>query len=134
MTTQIDAHRWMMTGVNQPLVRDAFVATPGDGEVVIAVAGCGVCHTDLGYLFDGVRTNHPLPLTLGHEISGRVAAAGAAAESWLGRAVIIPAVLPCGVCETCRNGRPNICRKQAMPGNDIHGGFASHIVVPARGL
>nr|WP_294503447.1 6-hydroxycyclohex-1-ene-1-carbonyl-CoA dehydrogenase [uncultured Rhodopila sp.] len=134
MTSGTDAHRWIMTGVNQPLVREAFTATPADGEVVVAVAGCGVCHTDLGYLYDGVRTNHKLPLTLGHEISGRVAATGAGAESWLGRAVIIPAVLPCGECDTCRCGRPNICRKQAMPGNDIQGGFASHIVVPARGL
>ena len=77
MPNGIEAHRWIMTAVNQPLVREAFTAAPADGEVVVAVAGCGVCHTDLGYLYDGVRTNHPLPLTLGHEISGRVAAAGA---------------------------------------------------------
>jgi 6-hydroxycyclohex-1-ene-1-carbonyl-CoA dehydrogenase len=134
MPNGIEAHRWMMTAVNQPLVREAFTAVPAEGEVVVEVAGCGVCHTDLGYLYDGVRTNHPLPLALGHEISGRVAVAGAGAETWLGRAVIIPAVLPCGVCDTCKRGRPNICRKQAMPGNDIQGGFASHIVVPARGL
>jgi 6-hydroxycyclohex-1-ene-1-carbonyl-CoA dehydrogenase len=134
MPNGIEAHRWVMTAVNQPLVREAFTAAPGDGEVVVAVAGCGVCHTDLGYLYDGVRTNHALPLALGHEISGRVAAAGAGTEAWIGRAVIIPAVLPCGVCDSCKRGRPNICRKQAMPGNDIQGGFASHIVVPARGL
>ena len=134
MAQGIAAHRWMMTAANQPMVREAFVATPGQGEVVVAVAGCGVCHTDLGYFYDGVRTNHPLPLALGHEISGRVVAAGAGAERWLGRAVIIPAVLPCGECDTCKRGRPNICRKQKMPGNDIQGGFASHIVVPARGL
>jgi 6-hydroxycyclohex-1-ene-1-carbonyl-CoA dehydrogenase len=124
----------MMTAVNTPLVRETFDVTPGDDEVVVAVAGCGVCHTDLGYFYDGVRTNHPLALTLGHEISGRVVAAGAHAQSWLGRAVIIPAVLPCGECDSCKRGRPNICRNQKMPGNDIHGGFASHIVVPARGL
>ena len=134
MAQGIAAHRWMMTAANQPMVREAFVATPGQGEVVVAVAGCGVCHTDLGYFYDGVRTNHPLALALGHEISGRVVATGADAESWLGRAVIIPAVLPCGECDTCKRGRPNICRKQKMPGNDIQGGFASHITVPARGL
>lgn len=134
MADSIEAHRWMMTEVNQPMVRAAFVATPGEGEVTVAVAGCGVCHTDLGYLYDGVRTNHPRPLALGHEISGRVIATGAGAESWFGRAVIVPAVLPCGECDSCKRGRPNICRKQKMPGNDIQGGFASHIVVPARGL
>ncbi len=134
MLEGVKAHRWVMTEVNRPMIREGFDATPGEGEVVVAVAGCGVCHTDLGYFYDGVRTNRPLPLTLGHEISGRVAAAGAGAQSWLGRAVIIPAVLPCGECDACRRGRPNICRKQKMPGNDIHGGFASHIVAPARGL
>ena len=134
MAKEIAAYRWMMTGVNQPMVCEQFAATPGEDEVVVAVAGCGVCHTDLGYFYDGVRTNHPFPLALGHEISGRVVAAGAAAQSWLNRAVIIPAVLPCGECDTCKRGRPNICRRQKMPGNDIQGGFASHIVVPAKGL
>ncbi|MBB4199259.1 6-hydroxycyclohex-1-ene-1-carbonyl-CoA dehydrogenase [Rhodoblastus sphagnicola] len=134
MNEQISARRWLMTAVGAPMVQEGFLATPDAGEVVVAIAGCGVCHTDLGYLYDGVRTNQPLPLALGHEISGRVVAAGAGAESWIGRAVIIPAVLPCGECEQCKRGRPNICRKQKMPGNDIHGGFGTHIVVPARGL
>jgi 6-hydroxycyclohex-1-ene-1-carbonyl-CoA dehydrogenase len=130
----IEARRWLMTAVNTPLERAAFSASAGDGEVVVAVAGCGVCHTDLGYFYDGVRTNHPLPLALGHEISGRVVAAGAGAEQWLGKSVIVPAVLPCGECDLCRRGLGTICRNQKMPGNDIQGGFASHIVVPGRGL
>ena len=127
--------RWVMTAANTPMESvsfDPFPPTPG--EVVVQVAGCGVCHTDLGYFFDGVRVNHTLPLALGHEISGTVVAAGDGAEPWLGRAVIIPAVLPCGECDLCRRGRGSICRQQKMPGNDIQGGFASHIVVPARGL
>ncbi|MBI5718869.1 MAG: 6-hydroxycyclohex-1-ene-1-carbonyl-CoA dehydrogenase [Burkholderiales bacterium] len=130
----IAAHRWLMTAPREPLVRAPFEAEPGPGEVVVAVAGCGVCHTDLGYYYDGVRTNQSLPLALGHEISGHVAAAGAGAAEWLGRAVIVPAVLPCGECDLCRRGLATICRAQKMPGNDIQGGFASHIVVPARGL
>jgi 6-hydroxycyclohex-1-ene-1-carbonyl-CoA dehydrogenase len=128
------AHRWLMTAPGAPLERAEFDAAPGAGEVAVAVAGCGVCHTDLGYYYDGVRTNQPLPLALGHEVSGRVAAAGAGAEAWIGRAVIVPAVLPCGECDLCRRGLATICRAQKMPGNDIQGGFASHIVVPARGL
>jgi 6-hydroxycyclohex-1-ene-1-carbonyl-CoA dehydrogenase len=100
----------------------------------VAVAGCGVCHTDLGYYYDGVRTKHALPLALGHEVSGRVVACGAGAEAWAGKAVIVPAVLPCGECDLCRRGLSTICAQQKMPGNDIQGGFASHIVVPARGL
>jgi len=129
------AYRWMMTAANAPLSRAEFDPFPPPaGEVVVEIAGCGVCHTDLGYLYDGVRLNHALPLTLGHEISGKVVAAGSGAEGWLGRSVIVPAVLPCGECELCRRGRGTICRQQKMPGNDIQGGFASHVVVPARGL
>src|SRR5215831_3538743 len=130
----IDAHRWLMTAVKAPLERAAFRAAPGPGEVVVAIAGCGVCHTDLGYYFDGVRTNQPLPLALGHEISGRVVAVGPGAERWTAKAVVVPAVLPCGECDLCRRGLSTICRAQKMPGNDMHGGFATHIVVPGRGL
>ena len=133
MTTQ--AHRWLMKSPGEPMVKESFApAPPAAGEVVVEVAGCGVCHTDLGFFYDGVRTKKELPLALGHEISGRVSAAGAGAEQWLGKAVIIPAVMPCGECELCRSGRGTICRSQQMPGNDIHGGFATHITVPSRGL
>ena len=130
----IQGHRWLMTAANTPLVRAAFEVEPGPGEVVVAIAGCGVCHTDLGYFYDGVRTNQPLPLALGHEISGAVIATGEGAERWMGKSVIVPAVLPCGDCDLCKRGFATICRKQKMPGNDIHGGFATHIMVPSRGL
>lgn len=99
-----------------------------EGEVLVKVAGCGVCHTDISFWHHGVQTRHQLPLTLGHEISGTVIEG---AKEWLGKSVIIPAVLPCGDCKFCKAGRSNICRNQKMPGNDFHGGFASHIVVPS---
>jgi 6-hydroxycyclohex-1-ene-1-carbonyl-CoA dehydrogenase len=101
------------------------------GEVLVKVAGCGVCHTDLSFWHYGVQTKHSLPLTLGHEISGVVVAGD---KDWVGKKVIIPAVLPCGECELCKSGRSNICRNQLMPGNDFDGGFASHIAVPSRFL
>ncbi len=127
--------RWMMTSGEKPLEMVEFeVDAPGPGEVVVEVAGCGVCHTDLGFYYDGVRTNQPLPLTLGHEISGWVTKTGEGADEWLGKTVIIPAVMPCGECDACSRGKGTICRTQKMPGNDIQGGFASHITVPARGL
>jgi 6-hydroxycyclohex-1-ene-1-carbonyl-CoA dehydrogenase len=129
------AIRWVMTRQNEPFVVEKFEPfSPHPNEVVVEIAGCGVCHTDLGYYYDGVRTKHPLPLALGHEISGRVVAAGSEASAWLDRAVIVPAVIPCGECDVCQRGKSTICPNQKMPGNDIHGGFASHIVVPARGL
>jgi 6-hydroxycyclohex-1-ene-1-carbonyl-CoA dehydrogenase len=107
---------------------------PSPDHVVVEVAGCGLCHTDIGFAFDGVPTRHPLPLILGHEIAGRVVAAGEGAADWVGRSVIVPAVIPCGACAACAAGRPAICRNQFMPGNDGDGGFASHVAVPARGL
>ncbi len=126
---------WQMTGQNKPLERtESQLVEPGPGEVRVKVAGCGVCHTDLGFLYDGVRTKSELPLTLGHEISGIVEATGDGAESWKAKAVIIPAVMPCGQCDLCKRGKGNICRAQKMPGNDIQGGFATHIIVPAAQL
>jgi 6-hydroxycyclohex-1-ene-1-carbonyl-CoA dehydrogenase len=102
--------------------------------VVVEVVGCGVCHTDVGFAYDGVPTRAPLPLTLGHEISGRVVATGERAIHWQGRSVVVPAVIPCGDCGPCRANHPTICRQQFMPGNDGDGGFATHVRVPARGL
>jgi 6-hydroxycyclohex-1-ene-1-carbonyl-CoA dehydrogenase len=104
------------------------------GDVLVRVAGCGVCHTDLGFFYEGIKTVKAPPLTLGHEISGVVEEAGSKFDNLLDKAVIVPAVLPCDECELCRKGRGTICRRQKMPGNHIDGGFASHIVVPGRCL
>lgn len=103
------------------------------GEVLVKVAGCGVCHTDLGYYYFGVPTVTKPPLTLGHEISGTVVAGE---ESLIGKEVIVPAVMPCNACDICNDGRGNRCLAQKMPGNsmDIFGGFSSHIIVPAADL
>ena len=126
---------WQMVAPDKPLERvESPLAQPGDGEVLLRVVGCGVCHTDLGFYYDGVRTKSPLPLTLGHEISGIVEACGPGAEKYAQKAVIVPAVMPCGTCDVCRRGLGNICAVQKMPGNDIQCGFASHIVGPAAQL
>ncbi|MBT8371053.1 MAG: 6-hydroxycyclohex-1-ene-1-carbonyl-CoA dehydrogenase, partial [Deltaproteobacteria bacterium] len=73
------------------------------------------------------------PLTLGHEIAGTVVAGD---ETWIGKEVLIPAVMPCRKCFFCKTGRGNRCLDQKMPGNSlgIYGGFASHIPVPAIDL
>lgn len=131
----MSAYRWVMHSSGQDMQKEAIdTGMPGAGEVIVAISGCGVCHTDIDYFYNGVRTSHPLPLTLGHEISGRVEAAGPGCEAWLGKAVVVPAVVPCGECDLCRRGKGTICRAQKMPGNHIHGGFATHIRVPATGL
>ena len=136
---------WQMV---QPTVknRETGEVTPGklekkaipvpelkEGEVLVEIAGCGVCHTDLGYFYDGVPTVNKPPLTLGHEISGTVVAGD---EAWIGKEVIIPAVMPCRKCYLCKIGRGNRCLDQKMPGNSlgIYGGFSSHIPVPSIDL
>ncbi len=103
------------------------------GEVLVQVAGCGVCHTDLGYFYDGVPTVSKPPITLGHEISGTVVAGD---QKWIGKEVIIPAVMPCRQCLLCKTGKGTRCLAQKMPGNSlgIYGGFSSHIPVPAIDL
>lgn len=126
---------WQFVEPKKPLQRvECDPPEPGPGEVRLRIAGCGVCHTDLGYYYDGVPMRSPLPMTLGHEISGMVEAAGSGAESWMGKAVVVPAVMPCGTCDVCRRDFGNICPTQKMPGNDIQGGFSTHIVVPCGQL
>jgi 6-hydroxycyclohex-1-ene-1-carbonyl-CoA dehydrogenase len=124
-----------MRAVREPLALvERQIAEPSATEVVVEVVGCGLCHTDLGFLDDGVPTRHPLPLVLGHEIVGRVVEAGSAARNRLGQNVIVPAVMACGQCALCCQGRAEICRAQIFPGCDVHGGFATHVLVPAHAL
>jgi 6-hydroxycyclohex-1-ene-1-carbonyl-CoA dehydrogenase len=117
------------------IIEKKKIAVPdlAPGEVLVEVAGCGVCHTDLGYFFDGVPTVQKPPLTLGHEIAGTVVAGDPA---WIGKEVLIPAVMPCRKCELCKTRRGNRCLSQKMPGNSlgIYGGFSSHIPVPSIDL
>ncbi|MFZ2897647.1 MAG: 6-hydroxycyclohex-1-ene-1-carbonyl-CoA dehydrogenase [Saprospiraceae bacterium] len=124
--------QWQMTALKAPFqLAESPLPTPGPDEALVEVAGCGVCHTDLSFWHDGVRTKKELPLTLGHEISGTVVAGP---PELIGKPVVVPAVLPCGECELCLQDRSNICQNQLMPGNDFHGGFASHVLVPHRFL
>lgn len=116
---------WRMTGPGQLTWFEEALPPPPPGHVTIEVVGCGVCHTDLGYLYDGVAPAHKGPLVLGHEIIGRAPD---------GRLVLVPAVSPCGECAACRRGRPTACGASRMPGNHHDGGFASHVQVPARWL
>ncbi len=121
-----------MTALDAPFeLKESPMPTINEDEAIVKVAGCGVCHTDLSFWHYGVKTKMELPLTLGHEISGTVVEGPA---HLIGQKVIVPAVLPCGECDLCKKGRSNICQSQLMPGNDFHGGFASHIKVPHKYL
>jgi alcohol dehydrogenase, propanol-preferring len=114
-------------------LRDVETPRPGRGEVSVRIAACGVCHTDLHYLDHGTPTFKAPPLILGHEISGVVEQLGEGVEALaVGDRVLLPAVLPCGECRLCREGRENICERGSMIGNHVDGGYAESIVIAAR--
>jgi 6-hydroxycyclohex-1-ene-1-carbonyl-CoA dehydrogenase len=129
-----DARGLFLTAPGALELRSFALRAPESGEVLVRVAGCGLCHTDVSFASGAVRPRHELPLVLGHEIAGVVEHAPSPFEELLGRQVLVPAVIPCGSCAVCNAGRLNACTRQTMPGNDIDGGFATHVVVPARHL
>ncbi len=118
-------------GPGQPFtVEEVPTPKPKPGEVLVKVAACGVCHTDLHYTDHNVPTFKKPPLILGHEASGEVAAVGDDVTGWAeGDRVLLPAVYGCGVCDACRRGRENICDSMIMFGNNIDGAFAEYIAV-----
>jgi propanol-preferring alcohol dehydrogenase len=119
---------------NAPLtVRDWPEPEVGAGEILVRVAACGLCHTDLHYLDHGVPTAKQPPLILGHEATGIVAQTGEGVTNVKqGDRVLLPAVLPCGACAACRTGRENICLNLRMFGNDIDGAYAEYVKAPAK--
>jgi len=121
-------------GADRPLsVGEWPTPVPGAGEVLVKVAGCGVCHTDLHYLDHGTPTFKKPPMVLGHEISGTVESLGAGVSGHaVGDRVLIAAVTCCGRCAACEEGRGNVCDRGEMLGNHIDGGFAEYVAAPAR--
>jgi 6-hydroxycyclohex-1-ene-1-carbonyl-CoA dehydrogenase len=119
---------------NEPLkVGEWKTPEPGPGDIVVKVAACGVCHTDLHYIDHGVPTFKKPPLILGHEASGTVAAIGSGVtDRKEGDRILLPAVLTCGYCDNCRIGRENICMNMKMFGNDLDGAYAEYVIAPAK--
>jgi propanol-preferring alcohol dehydrogenase len=120
----------------EPLkVEEVPTPEPGAGELLVKVAACGVCHTDLGYIDHGVPTFKKPPMILGHEVSGAVAGVGARVNGWEeGQKVLLPAVYGCKTCRNCRNGRENICERMVMFGNNVNGGYAEYMLAPAQDI
>jgi propanol-preferring alcohol dehydrogenase len=112
---------------------DRPIPAPRTGEVLIRVAACGVCRTDL-HLIDGELPNPALPIVPGHEIVGRVARLGQGVERFrLGERVGVPWLgWSCGECRFCRAGRENLCPKARFTGYQIDGGYQEYTVADAR--
>jgi propanol-preferring alcohol dehydrogenase len=105
--------------------------TPGPGEVLLRVAACGVCHTELDEI-EGRTPPPQLPVILGHQVVGRVAALGPGASRFaigdrVGVAWIFSA---CGDCPACLAGDENLCPHFRATGRDAHGGYAELMAVP----
>ncbi len=105
---------------------------PGPGELLLEVAACGVCRTDL-QLAEGDLAAHRLPIVPGHQIVGRVAALGPDTPGWAvgDRAGVGWLAGSCGECAWCRSGRENLCEQALFTGWDRDGGYAGKTAVRA---
>src|SRR5215211_4768025 len=114
-------------------LREVAMPVPGDRQVLLRVRACGVCRTDL-HVVDGELDRPKLPLVPGHQIVGRVLAAGGAAERFaVGDRVGVPWLgWTCGECEYCLSGRENLCPRAEFTGYDRDGGYAERAVADER--
>jgi propanol-preferring alcohol dehydrogenase len=106
---------------------------PGAGQVLIRVHACGVCRTDL-HIVDGELAQPKLPLILGHEIAGEVAALGdGVTQLQVGDRVGVPWLgWTCGECRYCRRGQENLCEAARFTGYTLDGGYADYSVADQR--
>jgi propanol-preferring alcohol dehydrogenase len=118
---------------NALVMRERPVPVPAPGGILIAVAACGVCRTDL-HVVDGELEHPKLPIVPGHEIIGRVAAIGAGVSGFaIGERVGVPWLgATCGTCPYCRSGTENLCDTPVFTGYTSDGGYATHALADAR--
>ena len=109
------------------------VPEPAAGEVLVRVAACGVCRTDL-HVVDGDLTEPRLPVVPGHEVVGRIEALGARVERVReGERVGVPWLgWTCGACRYCRSGRENLCADARFTGYTLDGGYGDYCIADAR--
>lgn len=120
-------------GFGQPLRLECrAIPRPGPGQVLLKVAACAVCRTDL-HVVDGELPDTLLPAIPGHEIVGRVLECGAGVDIPAGTRLGVPWLgWTCGACEHCRAGRENLCDGARFTGCQLEGGYADHVVADAR--
>jgi propanol-preferring alcohol dehydrogenase len=114
------------------ILEDLPEPQPGEGQVLLSIAACAVCRTDL-HVVDGELPNPMLPLVPGHQIVGVVQAVGPGVEvPAVGDRVGVPwMAFMCGHCEQCRAGRQNLCVNALFTGYTVHGGYAEMTVARA---
>lgn len=116
------------------VVEDVPVPEPGPGEVLVKVAFCGICHSDLS-LINGAFPAQRAVVTQGHEASGTVAKLGPDVTGWsVGDRVVVAAGRPCGSCPNCRRGDVADCLMIRLMAFAYDGGWAEYTVALAAGL
>ncbi|MGH2728906.1 MAG: zinc-binding dehydrogenase [Actinomycetota bacterium] len=119
--------------IGKPLeIVDVPDPQPGPGDVVVKVAACGICASDLHMMDGSLPVRTPPPVTPGHEASGVIAAIGAGVTGWKeGDRVTMYAGKPCMQCTACRAGRLEGCLAPLTLGVDYDGAWADYVAVPA---
>jgi len=113
-------------------LREVAEPEPAEGQLLIEVAACAVCRTDL-HILDGELREPKLPLVPGHQVVGTVVGAGVGAEIAAGQVVGVPWLgWTCGACRYCSSGRENLCADARFTGYQLDGGFAERMVADAR--
>ena len=122
----------VLTAPHALALRDVPDLAPGPDDVIVRVARCGICGTDL-HIWHGNYSADRLPLIPGHEIVGTVERAGAAvADLPPGTRVVLDNAIGCGRCFHCRRNEPLACTGIVQLGIHVDGGFAERVRVPAR--
>jgi (R,R)-butanediol dehydrogenase/meso-butanediol dehydrogenase/diacetyl reductase len=119
-------------GIGQIEITDVARPEPGPGEVLIRVAYCGICGSDVEAFHTGM---YEPGLVIGHEFSGTVTEIGPGVASWqAGDRVVVGDAIPCGDCAPCREGRLDACGSLTMVGVTHDGALAEYVSITARGL
>lgn len=133
MTTTMRAQR-LYTDTGKIAVEDVPIPEPGPGEVLVKVAFCGICHSDLS-LINGTFPAFLPVVTQGHEASGTVAELGPGVTGWSeGDRVIVAAGRPCQQCANCLHGDPANCLQTQIMAFAYDGAWAEYTVAQAAGL
>lgn len=123
-------------GVGKPLaVQEVPIPEPADDEVLVRVAAVGLCGSDVHIAVEGITPTPYVPITLGHEIAGTVAAVGGAVREWAeGQRVCVFPLIFDGSCPNCLAGHSEICINRQAIGIHRDGGLAEYVAVPATNL
>jgi L-iditol 2-dehydrogenase len=117
-------------GPGEMPVEDRPDPVAGPGQVVVAIRASGICGSDV-HGFTGATGRRRVGVVMGHEAAGQVVEIGPEVTTTaVGDRVVLRSILPCGVCDRCRHGQPNICEARQGLGMHIDGAYAERVLVP----